>query len=148
MSQHPIDSICDPINVKIIAEAVMTLLKTSDGTLSDGAMHDLAADAESPSQLCVPFSFIGADPNTRFPEASRITLDARGFGYPSSEVGDERHSFETSRKVITIRRGVRLGVVKRTASAVGDSIKVVAASDPGLAALRKEIHMTRAITSA
>ncbi len=73
------------------------------------------------------FSFIGAEPNTDWLQASGIKLDERRFVLTGDDVGDDRLPLETSRRGVFAVGDVRACSVKRVAASVGDGAQVVAA---------------------
>jgi thioredoxin reductase (NADPH) len=137
MSQYLIDRIHGLANVEIVTGVAVCGLEGSDGMLSAVTLRQHAGGVESRREIGQLFSFIGADPNTHWLQASGIKLDSRGFVCTGSDAGDERHMLETSRKGIFAVGDARSGSVKRVASAVGDGAQVVAALHPVITELRK-----------
>jgi len=81
------------------------------------------------------FSFIGADPNTDWLNASGIHLDDKGFVVTGM---DGSHPLATNREGIFAVGDVRCGSVKRVAAAVGEGSAVVSAIHAFLARSREE----------
>jgi thioredoxin reductase (NADPH) len=137
MSQYLVDRINGLANVAIVNGAEVTGLEGSDGQLEAITVRERATGTETRREVRELFSFIGAEPNTDWLQASGIKCDPRGFVCTGTDTGHERHMLETSRKGIFAVGDVRASSVKRVASSVGDGAQVVAALHPVLAELRE-----------
>lgn len=135
MSHYLIERIRQLSNVEIVEGVECAALEGAAGQLTAISWRDIKSGNETRRPLHHLFSFIGADPNTDWLEASGIQLDAGGFVCTGQDAGgDGRHMLETSRKGVFAVGDVRAGSVKRVASSVGDGAQVVAALHGVLAA--------------
>ena len=124
MSQYLVERIESLPNVTVIAGAEIAALKGEDGALEAVCLRDRASGEESWRNVRYLFSFIGAEPNTDWLEASGLKRDSQGFLVAGEE---GRLPMETSRDGVFAVGDVRANSVKRVASAVGDGAQVVAA---------------------
>jgi thioredoxin reductase (NADPH) len=138
MSQYLIDRIRGLRNVEVVTGAEVTALEGKDGHLSAATWRDRNSGAETRREIKELFSFIGAQPNTDWLEASGIHVDKGGFVCTGPDAGEGRHPLETSRAGVFAIGDVRAGSVKRVAASVGDGAQVVAAIHAVLAAMREE----------
>jgi thioredoxin reductase (NADPH) len=144
MSQYLVDRIRGLRNVEIVTGSEIVGLEGGDeGCLGAIVTRDRASGEETRHEVRELFSFIGADPNTHWLEASGIKVDPRGFVFTGTDAGgDGRHMLETSRKGVFAVGDVRASSVKRVAASVGDGAQVVAALHPVLAELRERQKQT------
>jgi thioredoxin reductase (NADPH) len=127
MSQYLVDRIGSLPNVDVVTGAEISALHGADGMLESVSWHDRRTGIETVRPARFLFSFIGADPNTDWLQASGIRLDERGFVLTGDPLGDGRLPLETSRTGVFAVGDVRAGSVKRVAASVGDGAQVVAA---------------------
>ena len=137
MSQYLIDRISELPNVELVIGAEISALEGEGGQLSAVTWRDRASGAETRRAVRELFSFIGAEPNTDWLQASGIHVDRGGFVYAGADAGEGRHPLETNRKGVFAIGDVRSGSVKRVAAAVGEGAQVVAAIHAVLADLRQ-----------
>jgi thioredoxin reductase (NADPH) len=137
MSQYLVDRIRGLRNVEIVTGSEVVALEGEDGQLGAITTRDHASGDETRREVRELFSFIGAEPNTNWLEASGIKTDPRGFVCTGSDAAEGRHALETSRKGVFAVGDVRASSVKRVAASVGDGAQVVAALHPVLAELRE-----------
>ena len=123
MSQYLIDRIESLPNVEVVIGCEISQLSGADGALESICWRDRSG-SETTRAARYLFSFIGAEPNTDWLQASGLKLDGRGFVLTG---GDDRFPLETSRRGIFAVGDVRSGSVKRVAASVGDGAQVVAA---------------------
>ena len=121
-------------NVDIVIGCEICRLDGADGALESIAWRDRSSGTETRRATRFLFSFIGAEPNTDWLQASGLKLDERGFLLTGKEAGDDRLPLETSRRGVFAVGDVRSGSVKRVAASVGDGAQVVAAIHAYLAA--------------
>ena len=138
MSAYLVERIESLANVEVVAGCEITGLEGSDDQLNAIRWTDLATGAETRTEVSQLFSFIGAEPNTDWLQASGLKTDARGFVCTGADAGDDRRPLETSRRGVFAVGDVRAGSVKRVAAAVGDGAQVVAALHAHFAALAAE----------
>ena len=138
MSQYLIDRIRGLRNVEVITGAEVSALEGKGGHLSAATWRDRNSGAEPRREIKELFSFIGAQPNTDWLEASGIHVDRGGFVCTGADAGEGRHILETSRKGVFAIGDVRAGSVKRVAASVGDGAQVVAAIHAVLAEMREQ----------
>ena len=134
MSQYLVERIEGLPNVDIVIGCEICRLDGADGALESIAWRDRSSGTETRRATRFLFSFIGAEPNTDWLQASGLKLDERGFLLTGKEAGDDRLPLETSRRGVFAVGDVRSGSVKRVAASVGDGAQVVAAIHAYLAA--------------
>ena len=133
MSHYLIERIENLPNVDLATGVEIAALEGSDGALDAMVLQDRAGNqARRPIRHL--FSFIGAEPNTRWLAKSGLTVDARGFLCTGEEAGAGRLALETSRRGVFAVGDVRASSVKRVAASVGDGAQVVALLHSWLAA--------------
>jgi thioredoxin reductase (NADPH) len=138
MSQYLIDRIRGLANVEVVTGAEVSALEGDEDHLSAVSWRDRGSGIETRREIKELFSFIGAQPNTDWLEASGIHVDRGGFVCTGADAGEGRHMLETSRKGVFAIGDVRAGSVKRVAASVGDGAQVVAAIHAVLADMRNE----------
>jgi thioredoxin reductase (NADPH) len=136
MSRYLIERITGLPNVEVIEGAQVSGLDGHERQIDAVRWRDIASGEERRRDIRHLFSFIGADPNTDWLEASGLQLDAAGFVCTGDAAGGERHALETNRRGVFAVGDVRSGSVKRVASSVGDGAQVVAALHKVLAEKR------------
>jgi thioredoxin reductase (NADPH) len=124
MSQYLIDRIESQPNVDIVIGSEVARLDGTDGALDGVELRNRSSGTEELRPCRFLFSFIGAEPNTDWLQASGLKLDERGFVLTG---GDDRFPLETNKRGIFAVGDVRSGSVKRVAASVGDGAQVVAA---------------------
>jgi thioredoxin reductase (NADPH) len=135
MSQYLIERIESLPNVDVVIGAEVSRLDGADGALEGVSLRCRTSGKEDECPCRFLFSFIGAEPNTDWLQASGLKLDERGFVLTG---GDDRFPLETNKRGIFAVGDVRSGSVKRVAASVGDGAQVVAAIHQYLAAQEKE----------
>ena len=135
MSQYLIERIESLPNVDVVIGAEVSRLDGADGALEGVSLRCRTSGKENECKCRFLFSFIGAEPNTDWLQASGLKLDERGFVLTG---GDDRFPLETNKRGIFAVGDVRSGSVKRVAASVGDGAQVVAAIHQYLAAQEKE----------
>ncbi|HZC37830.1 MAG TPA: FAD-dependent oxidoreductase [Sphingomicrobium sp.] len=126
MSQYLVQRIQALPNVEVVVGCEISALEGADGMLEAVSWRDSSGKVtRRPARFL--FSFIGAEPNTDWLQASGIELDARGFVLTGDDAGEGRLPLETSRRGVFAVGDVRSCSVKRVAAAVGDGAQVVAA---------------------
>ena len=131
MSQYLIDRIESQPNVDVVIGSEVARLDGADGALEGVELRNRSSGTEEVRACRFLFSFIGAEPNTDWLQASGLKLDERGFVLTG---GDDRFPLETNKRGIFAVGDVRSGSVKRVAASVGDGAQVVAAIHQYLAA--------------
>ena len=131
MSQYLIDRIESQPNVDVVIGSEVARLDGADGALEGVKLRNRSSGTEEVRPCRFLFSFIGAEPNTDWLQASGLKLDERGFVLTG---GDDRFPLETNKRGIFAVGDVRSGSVKRVAASVGDGAQVVAAIHQYLAA--------------
>ena len=131
MSQYLIDRIESQPNVDVVIGSEVARLDGADGALEGVELRNRSSGTEEVRPCRFLFSFIGAEPNTDWLQASGLKLDERGFVLTG---GDDRFPLETNKRGIFAVGDVRSGSVKRVAASVGDGAQVVAAIHQYLAA--------------
>src|SRR5262249_42912612 len=126
MSQYLIERIEAQPNIDVVIGCEITELDGTDGALSTISWRNRQTGTVDSRAVRFLFSFIGAEPNTDWLEASGIKLDSRGFVLTGDEAGKQKLPLETCRSGIFAIGDVRSGSVKRVAAAVGDGAAVVA----------------------
>jgi thioredoxin reductase (NADPH) len=134
MSQYLIDRIRSIPNIDVVIGCEVTAIDGDAGTIEAIKWRDRNSGTEQRRQVRYLFSFIGAEPNTGWLEASGLKLDERGFVLTEEDAGPDRLPHETSRRGVFAVGDVRSCSVKRVAAAVGDGAQVVAAIHKYLAA--------------
>jgi thioredoxin reductase (NADPH) len=127
MSHYLVERIEQLANVTVVAGVEVSGLEGADGQLDEIRWRTLATGVETAARVMQLFSFIGAEPNTDWLQASGLRLDPHGFVCTGREATQDRLPLETSRRGIFAVGDVRAGSVKRVAAAVGDGAQVVAA---------------------
>ena len=123
MSRYLVERIEAQPNIDVVVGCEISELEGAAGELQAVAWRDRKSGAVEKRAVRYLFSFIGAEPNTDWLQASGIKLDERGF----VATGDGALPLETSRHGVFAIGDVRSGSVKRVAAAVGDGAAVVAA---------------------
>ena len=139
MSQYLIDRIESQPNVDVVIGSEVARLDGADGALEGVKLRNRSSGTEEVRPCRFLFSFIGAEPNTDWLQASGLKLDERGFVLTG---GDDRFPLETNKRGIFAVGDVRSGSVKRVAASVGDGAQVVAAIHQYLAAQEQERPVT------
>jgi thioredoxin reductase (NADPH) len=139
MSQYLIDRIESQPNVDVVIGSEVARLDGADGALEGVELRNRSSGTEEVRPCRFLFSFIGAEPNTDWLQASGLKLDERGFVLTG---GDDRFPLETNKRGIFAVGDVRSGSVKRVAASVGDGAQVVAAIHQYLAAQEQERPVT------
>jgi thioredoxin reductase (NADPH) len=137
MSQYLIERIEAQPNVDVVIGCEISALDGADGELKSISWRDRRTGAVETRAARYLFSFIGAEPNTDWLEASGINLDSRGFVLTGDDAGEGKLPLETCRSGIFAIGDVRSGSVKRVAAAVGDGAAVVASIHAYLAKERE-----------
>lgn len=138
MSAYLIERIEGLPNVEVVTGCEMLALEGEDTQLSAIRWRDFTSGVETRTAVSQLFSFIGAEPNTDWLQASGLKTDARGFVCTGLDAGEDRLPLETSRRGVFAVGDVRANSVKRVAAAVGDGAQVVAALHAHFAALQAE----------
>ena len=133
MSHYLIERIEAQPNIDVVIGCEISELDGSDGNLRTVAWRNRQTGAVDSRPIRYLFSFIGAEPNTDWLEASGIKLDSRGFVLTGEDAGAGKLPLETCRSGIFAVGDVRSGSVKRVAAAVGDGAAVVASVHAWLA---------------
>ena len=139
MSQYLIDRIESQPNVDVVIGSEVARLDGADGALEGVELRNRSSGTEEVRPCRFLFSFIGAEPNTDWLQASGLKLDERGFVLTG---GDDRFPLETNKRGVFAVGDVRSGSVKRVAASVGDGAQVVAAIHQYLAAQEQERPVT------
>ena len=134
MSQYLVERIAAQPNIDVVIGCEVSALEGADGKLEAIRCTNRASGAVTRCPVRYLFSFIGAEPNTDWLQASGIRLDRRGFVLTGEAVGEDRLPLETSRRGVFAVGDVRSSSVKRVAASVGDGAQVVAAIHTYLAA--------------
>ena len=135
MSQYLIDRIRALPNVEILLRTEICGFEGTEGNLKRVRLRHRDTGDETGHDAGHVFSFIGADPNTDWLNASGIHLDDKGFVVTGM---DGSHPLATNREGIFAVGDVRCGSVKRVAAAVGEGSAVVSAIHAFLARSREE----------
>lgn len=125
MSRYLVDRIKGLANVELVTGAQISALEGREHTLE--AIRWLRNGQETRRPIRHLFLFIGADPNTGWPDRSGVALDAKGFVRTGADLGSDSPLLETSRPGVFAIGDVRAGSVKRVAAAVGEGAQAVAA---------------------
>jgi thioredoxin reductase (NADPH) len=125
MSHYLIERIEGLPNVDVVVGSEVAALEGADGLLDAIVLRDRHAGSEVRRPVHFLFSFIGAEPNTRWLAESGLKVDPRGFLCTGDGAGGGRLPLETSRRGVFAVGDVRSGSVKRVASSVGDGAQVV-----------------------
>ena len=133
MSQYLIERIEAQPNVDVVIGCEISELEGADGTLRGLTWRNRSTGTLDRRAIRYLFSFIGAEPNTDWLEASGIKLDSRGFVLTGDDAETGKLPLETCRSGIFAVGDVRSGSVKRVAAAVGDGAAVVASVHAWLA---------------
>jgi thioredoxin reductase (NADPH) len=126
MSQYLIQRIQAQPNIDVVVGCEISELQGTNGALSSISWRNRATGTIDNRAVRYLFSFIGAEPNTDWLEASGIKLDSRGFVLTGDQAGGQKLPLETCRSGIFAVGDVRSSSVKRVAAAVGDGAAVVA----------------------
>ncbi|HEY7005407.1 MAG TPA: FAD-dependent oxidoreductase [Sphingomicrobium sp.] len=126
MSQYLVERIEAQPNVDVVVGCEISALEGSNGELKAVSWRNRGTGAFDRRDVRYLFSFIGAEPNTDWLEASGIKLDPRGFVLTGDDAGTGKLALETCRSGIFAVGDVRSSSVKRVAAAVGDGAAVVA----------------------
>jgi thioredoxin reductase (NADPH) len=143
MSQYLVERICALPNVDVVTGCEISALEGAGEVLEAIRWRDRGSGEETRRAVRYLFSFIGAEPNTDWLQASGIQLDERGFVMTGDELSDGRLPLETSRRGVFAVGDVRACSVKRVAASVGDGAQAVAAIHHYLAAPREPAHDQR-----
>ncbi|GAA3889012.1 FAD-dependent oxidoreductase [Sphingomonas limnosediminicola] len=138
MSQYLIERISAQPNIDVVIGCEISALEGANGVLDSVAWRDRGSGSVTERPVRYLFSFIGAEPNTDWLEASGLKLDARKFVLTGEDVADNRLPLETSRSGVFAVGDVRACSVKRVAAAVGDGAQVVASIHAYLAKQREQ----------
>jgi thioredoxin reductase (NADPH) len=138
MSQYLIERISAQPNIDVVIGCEISALEGAKGVLDSVAWRDRGSGSVTERPVRYLFSFIGAEPNTDWLEASGLKLDARKFVLTGEDVADNRLPLETSRSGVFAVGDVRACSVKRVAAAVGDGAQVVASIHAYLAKQREQ----------
>jgi thioredoxin reductase (NADPH) len=126
MSQYLIERIEAQPNIDVVIGCEISELEGADGNLRGVGWRNRQTGTVDSRPIRYLFSFIGAEPNTDWLEASGIKLDSRGFVLTGDDAGAGKLPLETCRSGIFAIGDVRSGSVKRVAASVGDGAAVVA----------------------
>ncbi|HWJ38919.1 MAG TPA: FAD-dependent oxidoreductase, partial [Sphingomicrobium sp.] len=126
MSQYLVERIRALPNVDVVVGCEIAELTGDGDDLASVTWRERSSGKATQRAVRYLFSFIGAEPNTDWMQASGIALDARGFILTGDDVGDDRLPLETNRSGVFAVGDVRACSVKRVAAAVGDGAQVVA----------------------
>ena len=143
MSQYLVERLCALPNVDVVTGCEISALEGAGEVLEAIRWRDRGSGEETRRAVRYLFSFIGAEPNTDWLQASGIQLDERGFVMTGDELSDGRLPLETSRRGVFAVGDVRACSVKRVAASVGDGAQAVAAIHHYLAAPREPAHDQR-----
>lgn len=138
MSQYLIERVSAQPNIDVVIGCEISALEGANGVLDSVAWRDRGSGSVTERPVRYLFSFIGAEPNTDWLEASGLKLDARKFVLTGEDVADNRLPLETSRSGVFAVGDVRACSVKRVAAAVGDGAQVVASIHAYLAKQREQ----------
>jgi thioredoxin reductase (NADPH) len=138
MSQYLIERIEALPNVEVAIGCEVCSLEGSEGQLEAISCCNRQNGSVTRREVRYLFSFIGAEPNTDWLQASGIRLDKRGFVLVGEEACEGRLPLETSRKGVFAVGDVRSTSVKRVAASVGDGAQVVASIHAYLARVHDE----------
>jgi thioredoxin reductase (NADPH) len=133
MSQYLVERIRGLANVEVLLRTEICGLQGANGYLEKVRWKNRDSNTEQERPIAHLFSFIGADPNTDWLEASGIRLDEKGFVITGAAGG---HMLATSREGVFAVGDVRCGSIKRVASSVGEGATVVSALHAWLARQR------------
>ena len=126
MSQYLIERIEAQPNIDVVIGCEISELEGAYGNLRGVGWRNRQTGTVDSRPIRYLFSFIGAEPNTDWLEASGIKLDSRGFVLTGDDAGAGKLPLETCRSGIFAIGDVRSGSVKRVAASVGDGAAVVA----------------------
>ncbi len=126
MSQYLVERIEAQPNIDVVVGCEISELDGANGELKGVSWRNRQTGAVESRSVRYAFSFIGAEPNTDWLEASGIKLNSRGFVLTGDDAGTGKLSLETCRRGIFAVGDVRSGSVKRVAASVGDGAAVVA----------------------
>jgi thioredoxin reductase (NADPH) len=126
MSRYLVQRIQQTANIRVLKNTEIIRMSGGDFLESIEIKNNRTGEGETIETSAV-FSFIGAAPNTDW-LPSQVETDAKGFIKTGSAVANspfwkaERQPFllETSRPGVFAAGDVRLGSIKRVASAVGE----------------------------
>lgn len=135
MSQYLVERIRSLANVEVVIGCEIAALEGKGDDLGAVIWKDRSSGTPTRREVRYLFSFIGAEPNTDWLQASTIRLDGRGFVFTGEDIADDRLPLETSRPGVFAVGDVRACSVKRVAAAVGDGAQVVASIHAYLAKL-------------
>jgi len=127
MSQYLVERIGSLPNADVVIGCEVSALEGASDDLDAVSWRDRRSGQETRRAVRYLFSFIGAEPNTDWLQASGIKLDERRFVLTGDDVGDDRLPLETSRRGVFAVGDVRACSVKRVAASVGDGAQAVAA---------------------
>lgn len=126
MSRYLVERIRALPNVDVVAGCEIAELTGKGDDLASVTWRERISGKDRMRAVRYLFSFIGAEPNTDWMQASGIELDRRRFILTGEDVGDDRLPLETNRSGVFAVGDVRACSVKRVAAAVGDGAQVVA----------------------
>ena len=126
MSQYLVERIRALPNVDVVAGCEISELTGEGDDLASVTWRERHSGKVTKRAVRYLFSFIGAEPNTDWMQASGIELDARRFILTGEDMGRDRLPLETNRSGVFAVGDVRACSVKRVAAAVGDGAQVVA----------------------
>ncbi|HLO19641.1 MAG TPA: FAD-dependent oxidoreductase, partial [Sphingomicrobium sp.] len=126
MSQYLVERIEAQPNIDVVIGCEISELEGANGELKGVSWRNRQTGAVESRPVRYLFSFIGAEPNTDWLEASGIKLDSRGFVLTGDDAGTGKLPLETCRSGIFAVGDVRSGSVKRVAASVGDGAAAVA----------------------
>jgi thioredoxin reductase (NADPH) len=127
MSQYLVDQIAEIENIEVLTNARVVDVEGSTNVESI-RLQDLATGSEETRQASALFIFVGAVPHSSYLEGS-VAMNDRGFIYTGSDVTTfttdwalHRDPFplETSSPGVFAAGDIRVGAVRRVASAVGE----------------------------
>jgi thioredoxin reductase (NADPH) len=142
MSRYLIDRIAAAPNIELRTQTEITGLHgDASGGLSAITWQNRRTGAEEQIGVCNVFLFVGADPETRWLQGSRVGLDRRGFVLTGDSVepladGSRRAPLESGVAGVFAVGDVRSGSVKRVGGAIGEGAAAVAQIHQFLASQR------------
>jgi thioredoxin reductase (NADPH) len=132
MSRYLIDRIDAAPNIELRPHTeIIGLHGDVSGGLSAITWQNRRTGAEDQISICNVFLFVGADPETRWLQGSRVALDRRGFVLTGDSAatpvdGSYRAPLESAVAGVFAVGDVRSGSVKRVGGAIGEGAAAVA----------------------
>jgi thioredoxin reductase (NADPH) len=113
MSRYLVDRISGLSNVEVLTQTCISGLEGSGGVLEAVRWRGPSGE-DSRRPVRHLFLFIGADPNTDWPNGSGVAIDQKGFVLTGSGSDQTRRPWETSARGVFTIGDVRSGSIKRS----------------------------------